>query len=96
MVDNGFVGMNHVNRLVIAGWINKVLNLKYGVIPSNEQYAILDRLYQCVEGDCLVHYRKYCNDITVNKMEIPHYVRVMERESSIKILEETENNIRTI
>lgn len=98
LVDNGFVGVNHVNRLVIAGWINKVLNLEYGVIPSDEQYAILDKLYQCVEGDCLVPYRKYCNDITVNKTNPGNYIRITEDntfDSNMHRILEEENILRT-
>lgn len=94
LVDNGFIGMNHVNRLIIAGFVNKAINGKYGVIPSDEQYAILDKLYQCAIGDCLVPYGKYCGDVTVNKIDLGNYVRVTQLGSDTRFLEGDDNNIR--
>ena len=78
LVGNGFISMAHVNRLVIARWIDKVISGEYGIIPTDEQYSILNELYQCVAGDCLVPYQKYCSEVTVNKLNPSQYIRVTE------------------
>lgn len=52
----GFINTDQVNRLIITTWINDVLEGKYGFIVNDEQYNLLDRLYNCVNHSCLLPY----------------------------------------
>jgi hypothetical protein len=94
----GQVDLNKVHKLIIASWINDVLEGKYGFLVSDEQYSLLDHLYPCVEGNCLVPYQKYCNDVVINKLPDNRYVRMTEVlvDNSTERILEASNNLRMI
>ena len=73
----GHVQQKYVNNLIVASWIYDVLMGKYGQVDE-DQYKILDNLYTCIEGSCLVPYQAYCKDITVNKEMVSNYIRMTE------------------
>ena len=92
----GNVDIHSVNNLIVASWINDVLEGRYGFLVDDEQYMLLNQLYMCIEGSCLVPYQNYCNDFVVNKLpnlDANTFVRLTEN-STTRILED--NNIRTI
>lgn len=96
LTNLGYIDMKHVNRLIVASWINDVLEGRYGLLVNDEQYMLLSQLYMCIEGDCLVPYQNYCHDFVVNKLpnlDANTFVRLTE-DSETRILED--NNIRTI
>ena len=78
LVQLGSVDIKAVSSLIIASWINDVLEGKYDCLVDDEQYTLLSELYTCIEGSCLVPYQKYCRDITVNKLPDNRYVRMTE------------------
>lgn len=98
LVQLGSVDIKTVSSLIIASWINDVLEGKYDCLVDDEQYNLLSELYTCIEGSCLVPYQKYCKDITVNKLPDSRYVRMTEvlvNNSTERILEAS-NDLRMI
>ena len=95
----GQIHNNVVNKFLIATFINDILEGRYDFLVTEEQYEMLNELYMCLEGSCLVPYQKYCSDITVNKHPVVSYIRMLEENVPViekdRILEGTENNIRT-
>ena len=90
----GYIDRQAVNNLIIASWINDVLEGKYGVLVDDEQYSILNSLYQCIEGMCLVPYQNYCTDVTVNKTDPSQYIRITE-DDLYRLLEQS-NDLRVL
>ena len=74
----GYISKDSINKLIIASWINDIINGHYGILPDDEQYALLSNLYMCVEGDCLVPYQNYCRDFAINVLPNNEYVRTTE------------------
>lgn len=58
LVKTGTIDKKSVDNLIVASWINDVLEGKYENILTDEQYTTLSKLYTCVEGSCLVPYRE--------------------------------------
>lgn len=96
LIKMGYINKQAVNKLIVAQWIYDVLEGKYDCLVSDEQYNLLSRLYMCIEGSCLVPYQNYCTDITVNKLPISRYIRVIEQTPDAERILEVDNNIRTI
>ena len=97
--DYGKVSSKSVNKLIIAYFIYKILYWEYFKI-SKQDYDLLSDLYNMIEGDCLIPYKKYCQKITVNKHDYGSIFRYTELPfhndnlSDPRLLES--NNLRTI
>ena len=59
VIKTGTVSKKSIDNLIVASWINDVLEGKYDCTVSEEQYTLLNNLYVCIEGSCLVPYRSY-------------------------------------
>lgn len=94
----GSVNINSVYKLIVATWINDVLMGRYDMMVDEEQYNILDNLYNCLEGDCLIPYGSYCNTYTVNRYLDRDYIRTTEintsQYGSTERMLDSENNLR--
>ena len=94
VTKTGYVPSNIINDFIIATWIVDVITFKEGIILSDEEYDILNKLYTCIEGSCLVPYSDYCKNVYLNILPTHTYVRVTEQDSDTRITET--NEIRTI
>jgi hypothetical protein len=84
----GYVNNKTVSQLFIATWIYNVLSGKYGILVDEDRYNVLNELYNCIEGSCLVPYQNYCKEFTINKDMRSDYVRITEN-SINRLLEDT-------
>ena len=91
LTNLGYVPPKQVNSLIVASWINDVLEGKYDFLVDESMYNILNSLYMCVEGSCLVPYKSYCRDVTVNKNPVNTYVRMTDSETTQRILDGVED-----
>jgi hypothetical protein len=56
VIKTGTVSKKSIDNLIVASWINDVLEGKYDCSITEEQYSLLNILYTCVEGSCLTPY----------------------------------------
>lgn len=88
----GYVTDKTVSQFIVASWIYDVLKGDYGFVEE-DQYNLLNDVYVCLEGSCLVPYQKYCKgNIVVNKLPVHHYVRITEIPVDDEYVREHENN----
>lgn len=96
----GYVSIDNVYKLVIVTWINDVLAGRYDMMVSEEQYRILENIYSCFEGSCLIPYGSYCDTVTVNRGLNRDYIRTTEIDTtdygSTERILELDDNLRTL
>lgn len=91
----GYADPLTVKRLIVASWINKVLEGGYGFYANSEQYDLLNRLYMCVEGSCLVPYQRYCQEQSINITPVSTYIRITDESISTDRVTE-QDDLRTV
>lgn len=91
LIHAGYVNNKTVSQFIVASWIYDVLKGEYGLIDE-DQYNLLNDLYTCLEGSCLVPYQNYCKTVTINKLPVYHYVRITETPIDDDYIREHENS----